>query len=66
VSFITSLGVGVLVECADTLQRAGHRFAIVAPAGLPRTVMEKTGVTRIVTVVDTLDEGLRHVADAGP
>jgi anti-sigma B factor antagonist len=61
VSFITSLGVGVIVECADTLQRAGRRFVLVVSPGLVRTVLEKTGVNRIVPMVDTLEEAHREV-----
>jgi len=61
VSFLTSLGVGVIVECADALQRAGRRFVLVVSPGLVRTVLEKTGVNRIVPMVDTLDEANREI-----
>lgn len=61
VSFITSLGVGVIVECADALQRAGWRFVLVVSPGLVRTVFEKTGVNRIVPMVSTLEEADREV-----
>ena len=41
---LDSTGVAVLLNAQRRLTRAGARFAVVAPAGPPRRVLELTGV----------------------
>src|SRR5215208_3419361 len=41
---LDSTGVAVLLNAQRRLTRAGSRFAVVAPAGPPRRVLELTGV----------------------
>ncbi|HLM26235.1 MAG TPA: STAS domain-containing protein [Thermoleophilaceae bacterium] len=41
---LDSSGVAVLLNAQRRLTRAGSRFAVVAPAGPPRRVLELTGV----------------------
>jgi len=61
VTFITSLGVGVLVDVGVTVQKAGHRFVLVAPPGLVRTVLEKTGVDRIFVFAESVESALEMI-----
>ena len=41
---LDSSGVAVLLNAQRRLTRAGSRFAVIAPAGAPRRVLELTGV----------------------
>jgi anti-sigma B factor antagonist len=66
VGFITSIGVGVIVDVAVSVKKAGHAFALVVPAGLVRTVLDKTGVSSIIAVADSVEEALRLVNGSAP
>jgi anti-anti-sigma factor len=56
VTFITSVGIGLLVDCAERLRKAGHRIVFVKPSGHVDEVLEKTGVYAIVTATTTTEE----------
>lgn len=56
VTFITSVGIGLLIDCADKVRRGGHRFVIVKATGHVNQVLEKTGVYTIVDNVETTED----------
>lgn len=62
VTFITSVGIGLLIDCADSVHRAGHRFVIVKATGHVNEVLRKTGVYTIVANADTTEEAQAIVA----
>ena len=55
-TFMTSVGIGLLVDCADTLRRAGHTMVFVKATGHVDDVLRKTGIYTIVSAVDTVEE----------
>ena len=64
VSFIDSVGLGVVLKAASRFHRQGKRLLIVAaPEGAVHRILEFAGVTERLPVVDTVDEAravIRH------
>lgn len=63
VSFIDSVGLGVVLKAASRFHRQGKRLLIVAPAGPVHRILEFAGMTDRLPVVDSVDEAravLRH------
>lgn len=48
VTFITSVGIGLIVDCAHSVLRAGHAFVLVSPTGHVDDVLRKTSVYDII------------------
>lgn len=64
VSFITSVGIGIIVDCIDSVRRAGHKVVLVTATGHVDDVMRKTGVYQIVATADSASEALKIAADS--
>ena len=64
VSFIDSVGLGVVLKGASRFHRQGKRLLIVAPEGPVHRILEFAGVTDRLPVVDSIDEA-RAVFRAG-
>ena len=63
VSFIDSVGLGVVLKAASRFHRAGKRLLIVAPEGAVHRIFEFAGVTERLPVFETVDQAraqLRH------
>jgi len=63
VSFIDSVGLGVVLKAASRFHRQGKRLLIVVPSGPVHRIFEFAGVSDRLPVVDTVDEAraqLRH------
>ena len=58
VTFIASLGMGMLVGAAKSLQRHGTRMVLVAPTGLVQHALVAAGIDRIIPIAATEDEAL--------
>ena len=56
VTFIDSVGLGVVLKAASRFHRQGKRLLIVAPEGPVLRILEFAGVTGRLPVVDTVDE----------
>ena len=56
VSFIDSVGLGVVLKAASRFHRQGKRLLIVAPDGPVRRILDFAGVTDRLAVVTTVDE----------
>jgi len=54
VSFIDSVGLGVILKAAGRFHRQGHRLTLVAPPGPVRRLLELSGATTRLHVVDSL------------
>jgi anti-anti-sigma factor len=63
VTFITSVGIGILVDCSQTLRRAGHAVVFVKACGQVDDVFRKTGIYTIVSAVDTVEEAFAAITD---
>ena len=63
VSFIDSVGLGVVLKAASRFHRQAKRLLIVAPAGPVHRILDFAGVTDRLAVVDTIDDArsvIRH------
>jgi anti-anti-sigma factor len=63
VTFIDSVGLGVVLKGASRFHRQGRRMLIVAPPGPVHRILDFAGVSGRLAVVDTVDEAravLRH------
>jgi anti-sigma B factor antagonist len=54
VSFIDSVGLGVVLKAAGRFHRQGHRLTLVAPPGPVRRLLDLSGATGRLNVVDEL------------
>ncbi len=64
VTFIDSVGLGVVLKAASRFHRQAKRLLIVAPEGPVHRILELAGVSDRLPVVDTVDEA-RAVFRAG-
>ena len=63
VTFIDSVGLGVVLKAASRFHRQGKRLLIVAPEGPAHRILEFAGVTSRFPVVGSVDEAravIRH------
>src|SRR5262245_65443344 len=57
--FIASLGVGMLISCAKSLERHKVKFVLYGPQSLVEQVMKVVGLDQIVTLVKTREEAMQ-------
>jgi anti-anti-sigma factor len=58
VTFITSVGIGLLVDCSEGTRRVGCKFVLVPPAGHADEVLRKTGVYEIIPSASDVDAAI--------
>ena len=56
VDLFDPLGFGVVIAASLRAARRGAQFAVVCPPGRPRELFAESGVDRILTVVDSVDD----------
>src|SRR5262245_4113410 len=56
VSFLSSMGLRVLISGARTLRSRGGKVAVVAPAGPARDVLENAAMDQLMPVVESVEE----------
>ena len=61
VTFIASLGIGMLVGAAKALQRHGARMVLVGPTELVRQALVSAGIDHVITIAPTKDEALQMI-----
>jgi anti-anti-sigma factor len=57
--FITSLGMGMLVSCARSLQRYGAKMVLLNPQPEVEEVLKAVGIDQGVPIVRSVEEGHR-------
>lgn len=62
--FIASLGIGMLISCAQSLQRHGASMVLLAPSGIVAMNLETAGIDRAIPVARDLNEALRLLGRA--
>ncbi len=60
--YIASLGVGMLISCAQSLHRRGSKMVLVGASGAVDTVLRTSGIDKAIPMVATVDEALRAIA----
>ena len=56
VEFIASLGVGMLISCAQSLSRNGKKMVLMSPNETVREVLVAVGLDSAIPIVETEDE----------
>jgi anti-anti-sigma factor len=56
VSFMSSIGIGVLVQLTKAIRRRSGNLVLLNPQPIVRLVLEKTGMPEILKICETLDE----------
>src|SRR5262249_22673307 len=57
--FITSLGIGLLVSCARSLQRSATKMVLLNPQPVVEEVLKAVGVDQGIPIVRSAEEGHR-------
>jgi anti-sigma B factor antagonist len=55
VSFMSSIGIGVLLRAVKTARRRGGNMVLLNPQPVVRLVLEKTGIPQLVEICDTME-----------
>lgn len=63
VTFVTSLGIGLIIDCADAVRKRGSTMVLIPPQGHVDEVFRKTGVYVIVPRADSIDAALALAGD---
>jgi anti-anti-sigma factor len=58
VTFVTSLGIGLIIDCASGVQKRGDTMVLIPPGGHVDEVFRKTGVYLIVPTAGSVDDAL--------
>ena len=62
--YIASLGMGMLISCAQSLRRKGHTMVLVGAQGDVDTALRRAGIDQAIPMASDIDEALRIVAKA--
>src|SRR6516165_1876583 len=62
--FITSLGMGMFISCARSLQRHGARMVLLNPQPQVEEALRAVGVEQGIPIVRSVEEGLRILLPA--
>ena len=62
--YIASLGMGMLISCAQSLKRKGYTMVIMGAQGDVDTALRTAGIDQAIPMAADLDEALRLVAKA--
>jgi anti-sigma B factor antagonist len=59
VTFIASLGMGLLVSAAKALQRSGAKMVLVRPPDLVRKALEAAGIHFVIPIAEEAERALQ-------
>jgi len=62
VDYISSLGVGVFLSFQSKLENCAGMMVLAAPSEPIRQILNVLGLTSVVPVVDTVDEGIKYLS----
>jgi anti-sigma B factor antagonist len=60
--FIASLGMGMLISCAQSLQRDGHTMVMAGAIGVVDTALRTAGLDQAIPMVDDVDAAVAVLA----
>ncbi|MEO1058835.1 MAG: STAS domain-containing protein [Actinomycetota bacterium] len=61
VDYIASLGMGMLISCAQSLQRRGAKMALYGAHGVVDEALRSAAIDQVIPMVDTADAALAVV-----
>jgi anti-anti-sigma factor len=59
VTFIASLGMGMLVSVAKALQRNGTKMVLLAPTAMVQQALDAAGIDNVIPIAHSQDEALQ-------
>ena len=62
--YIASLGMGMLISCAQSLQRKGQRMVLAGASGNVDTALRTAGIDQAIPMAADVDEALRLINEA--
>ena len=62
--YIASLGMGMLISCAQSLKRKGHAMVLVGAYGDVDTAQRRAGIDQAIPMAADVDEALRIIGKA--
>src|SRR6476619_730361 len=62
--FIASLGMGMLISCAQSLRRKGHPMVLVGATGDVETALRTAGIDKAIPMAADVDEALLIISKA--
>lgn len=65
VEFIASLGMGMLISCAQSLRRKGASLVLLGPQPVVEETLRAAGVDGVVPIVGDMDEARRQLGVDG-
>ncbi|HKI34650.1 MAG TPA: STAS domain-containing protein [Gemmataceae bacterium] len=66
VEFITSLGMGVFISCARSMQRFGARMVLLNPQPLVEEAMKSIGLGEAIPIVHSQEEAMQILFPGRP
>jgi len=64
VEFIASLGMGMLISCAKSLQRYGAKMVLLDPPAPVEEALKAVGIDQVIPIAHGLDDALRLLRPA--
>lgn len=58
IDYVASLGMGMFISCAQSLQRRGHQMVLVGANGDVDTALRTAGIDQAIPMVSHVDEAL--------
>jgi anti-sigma B factor antagonist len=62
--YIASLGMGMLISCAQSLRRKGHGMVLMGAKGDVDTALRTAGIDKAIPMASDVDEALRAIGKA--
>ena len=62
VDFVASIGIGMLVRTAKTLQSQGVSLVLLTPQKTVREVLELSKIDKVIPIAESLDEAVGYLA----
>jgi anti-anti-sigma factor len=62
VEFIASLGIGMLISCAQSLQRHRAKMVLVNPVGIVAEALHAVGIDQVIPIANSVEDGVRLLA----
>jgi anti-anti-sigma factor len=66
VELITSLGMGVFISCARSMQRFGARMVLLNPQPLVEEAMKSVGVGEVIPIAHSQEEAMQLLLPRSP
>ncbi len=63
VTFIASMGIRMLISCAQSLQHAGMKIILIHPQPLVKNALGMTGITALIPIVPDFKQAMALLAN---